>query len=65
MVEIPKIGYKLWNDGIYQYVSVTSDPAKADYCYYAHSLNSTGDCDKIYIGAYLGYVTSYKLYSRS
>lgn len=65
MVEIPKIGYRLWNDGTYQYVSVTTDPAKADYCYYAHSLNSTGDCDKIYYGAYLGYVNSNNLYSRS
>ena len=65
MVEIPKIGYRLWNDGSYQYVSVTNDPAKADYCYYAHSLNSTGDCDKIYYGAYYGYVNGNNLYSRS
>lgn len=65
MVEIPKIGYRLWNDGSYQYVSVTNDPAKANYCYYAHSLNSDGDCDKIYYGAYLGYVESNNLYSRS
>ena len=65
MVEIPKIGYRLWNDGSYQYVSVTNDPAKANYCYYAHSLNSTGDCDKIYYSAYLGYVDSNNLYSRS
>ena len=65
MVEIPKIGYRLWNDGSYQYVSITTDPAKADYCYYAHSLNSEGDCDKIYYGAYLGYINSNNLYSRS
>lgn len=65
MVEIPKIGYRLWSSGNYQYVSVTTDPAKADYCYYAHSLNSDGDCDKIYYGAYLGYVDSNNLYSRS
>ena len=65
MVEIPKIGYRLWSSGNYQYVSVTTDPAKADYCYYAHSLNSTGDCDKIYYGAYYGYVNGNNLYSRS
>ena len=65
MVEIPKIGYRLWNDENYQYISVTNDPAKADYCYYAHSLNSTGDCDKIYYGVYYGYVNSNNLYSRS
>lgn len=65
MVEIPKIGYKLWNDENYQYVSVTEDPNKDGYCYYAHSLEANGDCDKIYYGAYLGYVDSNNLYSRS
>lgn len=65
MVEIPKIGYKLWNDENYQYVSVTEDPNKDGYCYYAHSLDTDGDCDKIYYGAYLGYVASNDLYSRS
>lgn len=65
MVEIPKIGYRLWNDGSYQYVSVTNDPAKANYCYYAHSFNSDGDCSHIYIGAYLGYQINNMLYSRS
>lgn len=53
MVEIPKIGYHLWNNENYQYVSVTEDPNKEGYCYYAHSLNSVGDCSKLYIGAYL------------
>ena len=65
MVEIPKIGYRLWSSGSYQYVSVTTDPAKENYCYYAHSLNSDGDCDKIYYGAYYGYVNGNNLYSRS
>lgn len=65
MVEIPKIGYRLWSSGNYQYVSVTTDPAKANYCYYAHSLNSDSDCSHIYIGAYLGYQSDNNLYSRS
>ena len=65
MVEIPKIGYRLWNDENYQYVSVTEDPNKDGYCYYAHSLEADGDCDKIYYGAYLGYINSNNLYSRS
>lgn len=65
MVEIPKIGYRLWNDENYQYVSVTEDPNKDGYCYYAHSLETDGDCDKIYYGAYYGYVDSSNLYSRS
>lgn len=61
MIEFPLIGYKLWNDDSYQYVSVTDDPNAEDkgYCYYAHSLNTEKDCDKIYIGAFLGYVDSF------
>lgn len=65
MVEIPKIGYRLWNDENYQYVSVTEDPNKDGYCYYAHSLEAVGDCDKIYYGVYLGYIDGNNLYSRS
>ena len=68
MVEIPLMGYKMWKDDIYQYVSVTTDPnrEKDGYCYYAHSLDNEKDCDKIYMGAYLGYKdTDNKLYSRS
>ena len=65
MVEIPLIGYRLWQEGDFQYVSITADPNKTGYCYYAHSLDAEKDCDKIYIGAYLGYQTSNKLYSRS
>lgn len=56
MIEFPLMGYKLWNDDSYQYISVTDDPNAKDkgYCYYAHSLNTEKDCDKIYIGAFLG-----------
>ena len=65
MIEFPLMGYKLWNDENYQYVSVTDDPNAEDkgYCYYAHSLNVEKDCDKIYIGAFLGYVDGLILYS--
>ena len=65
MIEFPLMGYKLWNDENYQYVSVTDDPNAEDkgYCYYAHSLNTEKDCDKIYIGAFLGYVDGLILYS--
>ena len=68
MVEIPLMGYKMWNDDTYQYISVTMDPDKEKdgYCYYAHSLDNEKDCDKIYMGAYLGYKdTDNRLYSRS
>lgn len=65
MIEFPLMGYKLWNDDSYQYVSVTDDPNAENkgYCYYAHSLNAEKDCDKIYIGAFLGYTDSSKLHS--
>lgn len=65
MVEIPKIGYRLWSSGNYQYVSVTEDPNKDGYCYYAHSLETAGDCDKIYYGAYYGYILGNGLHSVS
>lgn len=68
MVEIPLMGYKMWNDDTYQYISVTTDPnrEKDGYCYYAHSLDNEKDCDKIYMGAYLGYKdTDNRLHSRS
>lgn len=65
MIEIPKLGYKMTTDDSYHYVYVTDDPAAEGYCYRAHSLDSEGDCDKIYIGAYLGYVSSNRLYSLS
>ena len=64
MVEIPKIGYKMETDGSYHYIYVTDNPNAEGYCYAAHSKNTEGDCDKIYIGAYLAY-DSAKLYSAS
>lgn len=65
MIEIPKLGYKMTTDGSYHYIYVTDDPAADGYCYRAHALDSEGDCDKIYIGAYLAYLTNSKLYSIS
>lgn len=65
MIEIPKLGYKITNDGTNVYVSVTDDPNAEGYCYRAHSLESEGDCDFIYIGAFLGFVENSKLYSIS
>ena len=65
MVEIPKLGYKMTKDSSYHYIWVTNDPNADGYCYDAHSKETEGDCDKIYIGAYLGYNSSSKLYSIS
>lgn len=67
MIEIPKLGYKMTKDSTYHYIWITDDPAADGYCYRAHSLDSEGDCDKIYIGAYLAYgdTSAKKLYSVS
>ena len=54
MIEIPKLGYKMTTANGENFISVTNDPNAPDYCYRAHSLDNEGDCDKIYIGAYLG-----------
>lgn len=65
MVEIPRIGYRMYSDGTYQYIKITDQPNNPDYCYLAHSLTSEGDCDKIYIGSYLSVVANNKIYSVS
>ena len=65
MVEIPKLGYKMTTDGTYHYIYLTDDPAADGYCYRAHSLDSEGDCDYIYISAYRGYCTGNMMYSIS
>ena len=65
MVEIPKIGYKMSNDSNYQYIQITENPSAEGFCYLAHSLDAEGDCDKIYIGAYLADKSGNKLWSAS
>lgn len=45
--------------------SLTDDPHAPGYCYRAHGLDVEGDCDAIYIGAYLGINIGFKLYSLS
>lgn len=65
MVEFPKIGYKMYNDSSYQYIQITDNPNAEGFCYLAHSLDNENDCDKIYIGAYLGSAGGDKLYSIS
>ena len=65
MIEIPKLGYKMTTANRENFISVTNDPNAPDYCYRAHSLDSEGDCDKIYIGAYLGSLSNNALCSIS
>lgn len=56
MIEIPKLGYKMTRDDQYQYISITREPDMDGYCYLAHSKKTEGDCDYIYVGAYIGEV---------
>lgn len=65
MIEIPKLGYKMTTDGNTHTIMVTDDPNADGYCYRAHGLDAEGDCDSIYIGAYLATNISSKLYSLS
>lgn len=65
MIEFPKMGYKMTTDGTSHYIYVTDDPNADGYCYRAHSLDEEGDCDKIYIGAYLGSLSGSALCSLS
>lgn len=65
MIEIPKLGYKMTTDGSTHTIMVTDDPNAPGYCYRAHGLDAEGDCDAIYIGAYLATNISSKLYSLS
>jgi hypothetical protein len=65
MVEIPRIGYRIYSDTSYLYVKITDQPNASGFCYLAHSLDAVNDCDKIYYGAYLAHETGSKLYSIS
>lgn len=65
MIEIPKLGYKIVTDESYHYVYVTDDPNAPGFCYRAHSKDNEGDCDKIYIGAFLSSKDGNTLYSLS
>ena len=67
MVEFPKCGVKIATSGNTLTVKITDNPnATADgFHYYAHTRKKEGDCDKLYIGAYLGFITSGKLRSLS
>jgi len=63
MVEFSKMGFKIDVTDEYLDVYVTTQADKEGFCYDAFSLDSSNDCDKIYIGSYLGTNTNNKLYS--
>ena len=66
MIEIPKTGFKITTVGNTLTIKVTANPNDtANFKYYAHTRAAEGDRSKLYIGAYLGYVSSSKLRSIS
>jgi hypothetical protein len=56
MIEFPKTGVLIntSEDGNTLTVKITEDPNNPDFHYYAHSRDTEGDRDKLYIGAYKG-----------
>lgn len=65
MIEIPKLGFKITTSGSILTVEVTNQANVEGFNYYAHTRATEGDCNYLYIGAYLGYGTGNKLYSIS
>lgn len=67
MIEFPKIGVKITTSGNYIDVKITDDPDRRSegFHYYAHTRSSEGDRSKMYLGAYLAYLSSSKFYSSS
>lgn len=65
MVEIPKTGYRIETVGDTLTVQVTDDPNREGFHYYAHTRNTEGDREKLYVGAYLGIVQGNALRSLS
>lgn len=65
MIEIPKIGYKISKIGTTLTVHITDEPNKEGFSYRAHTRTTTGDRDKLYVGAFLGSKVSGKLCSLS
>jgi hypothetical protein len=58
MIEIPKIGFKIETASTKMIVKVTDNPnaSSEGFRYYAHTRTTEGDRDKLYVGAYLGYL---------
>lgn len=55
MIEIPKLGYYIETVGNILNVKVTTVANNRRFKYYAHSRDSEGDRENLYIGAYLGW----------
>lgn len=61
MIEIPKMAYAIYREDNYLYVKATDyQNIKAfdnRFCFYAHTRATEGDRDKLYVGAYLSYIS--------
>ena len=60
MIEFQKFAYRIYREGDDLYVSITNNPelvaSDNRFQYYAFSRDTIGDVDKMYIGAFKGYV---------
>ncbi len=63
MIEIPKMGYKIAKSGNILTVQVTNVEDAEDFSYLAHTRETEGDRDKLYVGAFLGGIIDGKLRS--
>lgn len=65
-VRFPKIWWKLYQSGNYQYVKYATKQVDSTWKSLAHINSRTGtDCNYVYVGAYLGYNSSSKIRSLS
>ena len=67
MIEIPKVGYKITKTNNTLIVQITDNPnaSGSGFKYYAHTRQTEGDRDKLYVGAYCGSFISQRLRSLS
>jgi hypothetical protein len=67
MIEFSKFAYRIYDEGNYVYVSISNDAQAIAkdirFSYLPFTRTEPGDCEKIYIGAFLGKVINFKLRS--
>ena len=67
MIEFGKFAYRIYDEDNYVYVSISNDAETIakdpKFSYLPFTRNELGDCEKIYIGAYLGRIDNGKLRS--
>lgn len=67
MIEIPRLGWRINTSGNIMTVEVTNDPnaGAQGFRYFAHSRGAEGDRNKLYVGAYKGFILNSRLRSLS